>query len=72
MYLNIKLLQIWEIFTHFKLCVAVARHNLKWVKIQLLIINSRYSKTRKLGGNSSPWIWKGVSATSQSGKYTFS
>ena len=27
--------QIWIIFTHFKLWIASARHNFKWVKIQI-------------------------------------
>ena len=29
------LLVIIVIFTHLKLCVTVARHNFKWVKIQI-------------------------------------
>ena len=27
--------QIWIIFTHLKLWIASARHNFKWVKIQI-------------------------------------
>ena len=29
---DLKLLQIWVIFTHLELWVVVARHNYKWVK----------------------------------------
>ena len=30
-------LQMWVIFTHLKLCVAVARLNFKWVKIKIYL-----------------------------------
>ena len=31
--------QIWLIFNHWKLWVAVARHNIKWVKIYIIEIS---------------------------------
>ena len=31
-----KIIQIWVIFTHLKLWVAIARHNFKWVKIWII------------------------------------
>ena len=33
-----KLLQFFVIFTHLKWWVAVARHNLKWLKIKIINI----------------------------------
>ena len=35
-YFIIELVQMWVIFKHLKLWVAVARHNLKWVKIKII------------------------------------
>ena len=35
-YVSIQIVHIYDIFTNLKLWVAVARHNFKWVKIQIL------------------------------------
>ena len=32
--------QIGEIYNHLRLWIAVARHNLKWLKIEIILLNS--------------------------------
>ena len=34
--IGLKFEQIWVIFTHLKMWVAVANHNFKWVKIKII------------------------------------
>ena len=36
---GLKIKQMWAIFSHLKLWVAVARHNFKWVEIQIILFS---------------------------------
>ena len=49
--------QIWVIFSHLKLCVAVARHDFRWVEIYLnqlrgFVKLKKFKKSEKSSPNS--------------------